>query len=101
MTPEEIQKEYFRLFNESMKNPLWDKTGATNKDMDDFMKINMIRLMDPSSWTGTASAPSMFKDNIKIQMRFAIETMKIQIQYLEKLMSDLHSQDQNERMGRD
>mgnify|MGYP001617273020 CR=1 FL=1 len=55
MTPEELQKEFFRLFNASMKNPVWDKTVATTKDMDDFMRLNLMKYLeysDPTKWGG-------------------------------------------------
>ena len=91
MSPEDIQKEFFRLFNESMKNNVFDKTNVTNKDMDEFFRLNMLSLMDPTN----AGVPQIFgpyktalKDTAKMQMRFCIETMKVQIGLLEKLLGD-------------
>lgn len=90
MTPEELQKEWFRLFNESMKSSVFDKTGVTSKDTDDFIKLNMIRMMDPSNWTSATNNPIQegLKDNFKIQMKFAIEAMKVQIAFMENLLKD-------------
>jgi len=91
MSPEDIQKEWFRMFNESMKNNIFDKGNASAKDMDDFFKLNMLRLMDPANM-GAQFTPLMpyqsMKDTFKTQMRFCIETMKVQIELMEKLLGD-------------
>ena len=93
MTPEEMREQFFQLFNKSMKDNIFDKTDVTSKDMDDFFKLNMLRLMEsnnPASYNTFTPVPmSPLNDTLKIQMRFAIETMKIQIQYMEKLIGEM------------
>jgi len=89
MTPEEIQKEWIRLFNESMKNNIFDKTGVTNKDMDDFFKLTLLKSMTPEEFGGQPNiVQKTFVDTAKTQMRFCIETMKVQIELMEKLLRD-------------
>lgn len=89
MTPEDIQKQWFEVFKKTMEKNIFDMSKMKPDDMDDFMRLNMFKIMNPYDFGPQPNQlQEVFKDSAKTQMRFCIETMKVQIELLEKLLGD-------------
>lgn len=56
MTPEELQKQWFEMWNKTMKGDIFDMTKMTGSQMDDFMRLNLMKYLEytnPTTWGAT------------------------------------------------
>ena len=84
MTPEELQKQWFELWGKTMKNNIFDMTKMTGSQMDDFMRVNLLKYLEYSNPTLQSKGKLGLDDRNRIAN--SLRTIKRELAEIERLV---------------
>ena len=86
MTPEELQKQWFELWGKTMKNNIFDMTKMTGSQMDDFMRVNLLKYLEYSNPTSSSGSKGKLGLDDRNRIANSLRTIKRELAEIERLV---------------
>ena len=84
MTPEELQKQWFEMWNKTMKNNIFDMTKMDSNSLDDFMRLNLMKYLEYSNPQSSTKGKLGLDDRNRIAN--SLRTIKRELAEIERLV---------------